>query len=553
MQRGDLRSLIGLAVAVGAAMFLGASLSHPHIRKGRADIPAPVISFDDGGRVTITGTNDAELHYTLDGSSPTARSPRYEKPFVPDGQRAAIELTVIPTSVQWRHPLGDEPTGVVVRACGVDAHGRAGEVATGSNVPREHGGLPVVSITLPQGAFFDPDTGIYVVGNAIFHTDQEFVQRYPNDQKWWKYPGNFHYRGKKFERSAHIDYFASPRSSSPPEWSADVELRVNGNNTRGFPQHALRVTFDQPLKFPLFGDEAGKGRKRILLRCSGNDVDRTFFRDALQHRLCAGLPFETVACVQSVVYVNGAYWGLHNIRERMDEQELARRYQLDAKKITILADRLELYRGDRREIKRFARLLTMSGKWDASGQAFTDSLDRYMDVDGFLAYMAAQIILANTDWPDQNVKWWRYAGDPDTIFRVRDGRWHFIMGDSDQGMGMVMPPAYDMFAHVDRHPTAPLTRLFKACMRSVALRQRFRMRTLDLLNGRLSSARMTTQAEIMRDAIAQEMHHHIDRWRRPLTYAAWQAHVEDLLTFARQRGDAVRSQLDAHLPPDTHR
>ena len=44
-------------------------------------VPAPVINFADG-MVTITCENsDAEIHYTVDGSEPSAESPKYENPF----------------------------------------------------------------------------------------------------------------------------------------------------------------------------------------------------------------------------------------------------------------------------------------------------------------------------------------------------------------------------------------------------------------------------------------------------------------------------------------
>ena len=64
---------------------------------------------------------------------------------------------------------------------------------------------------------------------------------------------------------------------------------------------------------------------------------------------------------------------------------------------------------------------------------------------------------------------------------------------------------------------------------------------------------MTVGAENMRKAIDAEMPHHVRRWRRPLTYGAWRAHVEDLLTFARIRGQFVRTQLEAHIPPEQQR
>ncbi len=543
MRRDDLRSLIGLLLACAAALLVTAALPRPAKRGNAAQRGLPQVHIERTalGQVTMNAKDGSDIRYTLDGSAPDAFSERYTGPFTPDSRRYTARLIATPTSVQWRHPVGHFPSTAVVRARCFDEAGNAGPIASHTFIPQPHGALPVYSLTIPDGAFFDADTGIYVVGNAFFRTEEDFVKRYPRDQKWWKYPGNFHMRGRDAEREGRLECFAlAPGPELRSMWACDVGLRINGNNTRGFPQHALRVSLHRSVEQDLLPD-------RMILRTAGNDQDHAFMRDALQHRLCKPLPFATSGCIQSVLYVNGAYWGLHNMRERIDENDLASRYGLKAKNITIIEDRIVLYEGKEEELQTFSRFLTMTERWDANGAAFVDSLESRMDVDGFLSYMAAQIILSNTDWPDQNVRWWRFTGTPDTIQGARDGRWRFIMGDSDMGMGLATPPDYDMFTHIDRHPNAPIARLFKACLRSPELTLRF-SNTLDaLLQGPLSVASMEEGIIGMRDAIAAEMPTHIRRWRRPLTMEDWQRHVEDLLTFARLRPALVKAQAAEFL------
>lgn len=547
--------MLGLLLACVAACALTAFL--PGRREPATDptLKAPVIASEVvvPGQFAFTLKGDGMvLRYTLDGSEPDAASPRYEGPILVDPDVYASRSIVRPTSVQWRRPYGTFPHGVSIRARAFDAVGRPGPVAQHTRVPLNTA-LPTLSLSITDGAFFDPDTGIYVPGNAVLRTREEFVQRYPRDQKWWKYPGNFHLRGADAERTGFLEFFPTEADEAVRSlWATDVRLRINGNNTRGFPQHALRVIFDEPLASPLFGVARGTGFKRVLLRTAGNDQDHAFMRDALQHRLCAGLPFGTSACTQSVLYVNGAYWGIHNLRERIDQKEIARRYGLKAKDVTILEDRIVLYEGREEELKTFSRFLTMTEHWDAGDAAFVDSLEQRMDVDGFLAYMAAQIILANTDWPDQNVRWWRYTGKPDTAQGPRDGRWRFVMGDSDLGMGLAAPPDLDMFVHIDRHPHAPIARLFKACLRSAELTHRFRGILEDLLRGPLASSSMEAEILRMSEAIRAEMPVHIRRWRRPLTPADWERSVNELLNFARQRPALVRSQAEAYLVHHPH-
>lgn len=419
-----------------------------------------------------------------------------------------------------------------------------GPVTTCTLPPASTHHLPVVALSLPPGALFDPDTGIYVVGHAVLRDEAEVRASYQRANKWWRYPGNFHGRGKAWERAAHWEFFPGP--GAPSTLNGPVRLRINGNNTRGFAQHALRLLFEEPLDAnDPFATISGSGHRALLLRASGNDQDRTFFRDGLQHRLCAELPFGTSAQRQCVVYINGAYWGVHNLRERLDAKELARRHGVKTKQITVLADDIELYDGREEEVQRFSRFLTMAERWEASGSAFVDSLDRRLDIDGFLSYMAAQVVLGNVDWPAQNVRWWRYTGAADTARGPRDGRWRYLMGDSDLGFGLTGGKGVDLFARLQEND-APTARLFRACLRSAALRERWQVILERTAHGPLSAERMVQEATRMRDEILAEMPRHIQRWRRPLSVDDWNAHVRDLMDFATHRTAIVLEQYQAH-------
>ena len=442
------------------------------------------------------------------------------------------DLLYAPTSLQWRRPIGDFPQAAFT----------VGPLRT--TRPTVHGQLPVVSLVLPFKDLFDPGTGIHTVGNAILHDADQVALKYMREPRWWKYPGNYLFRGKEWEREANMEVFDA---SGATVCNEAVGVRINGNTTRGFPQKALRVTFRENNAMPLFGD-APRTYSGIVLRASGNDQGRTMFRDALQHRLCEGLPFDVSRAVQSVVYINGVYWGIHNMRERVEDDELAKRHGLKKKDIVILADRALLYRGDdSTEVQRFKVMLRRLEKMDASTPVFVDSLEAKVDVDGFLTYLAAQIIFGNTDWPDQNVKYWRCTGARDTSNTKTDGRWRFIMGDSDLGFGYAEgPPSLypDMFEHLQRKQ-GPVARLFRCCMRSPELEARFGSILHDLVSAALSPDRMETMVRAMAANIDEEMHRHVRRWRRPADHVAWQAHVQAMLTFAHNAPQRVLQQWEA--------
>ncbi|QQR85776.1 MAG: CotH kinase family protein [Flavobacteriales bacterium] len=447
------------------------------------------------------------------------------------------KLVLVRTASRWLHPIGDQP---------VLEHQRGDGNRWVRSLPTElHGSLPIVSLVVDPNDLFGDESGIYTVGNAFLHDQDQVTLKYLREPRWWKYPGNYLFRGKEWERDANIEIYAP---GGMLKCNDPVGVRINGNTTRGFPQKALRISFKDDKPIHLFGSEARR-YDEIVLRASGNDQDRTMFRDALQHRLCEGMAFDVSRAQQSVVYINGAYWGIHNIRERIEDDELAIRHGLKKKHIVILADRALPYRNDDDgvEAKRFRSWLKRMERMTATAEALPDSIEAIIDVESFLQYMSAQIVFGNTDWPDQNVKYWRWTDEQDTTNTKTDGRWRFIMGDSDLSFGYeeIAPDKYlNMFDHL-RRKQGPVARLFKMCIAVPELKQRFDAVLRNQLAGPLSSERMEAAVLGMSNRIDAEMHRHVRRWRRPADHGAWQAHVDAMVNFAHDRPRQVLAWWEA--------
>ncbi|MBL7950698.1 MAG: CotH kinase family protein [Flavobacteriales bacterium] len=454
-------------------------------------------------------------------------------------RRSAARMITTPLSLNWKHPLQGQPVAQVVRLAQQDEGGAWHHERMFTALFAHHGELPVLSLLASEGALFDPDTGLLVVGNAIFHAPRKLLLTEYKDPRWWKYPGNFHLRGKQWERRGRLQMIAPDGTEI---FQRPVSIRVNGQMTRGFPQHALRIGFDEPLQEDVLDESPGPGYDGLVIRAAGNDQIKAMMRDVFQHTLCEGLPFEVSGHRTCVLYINGAYWGLHHLRPRMDEEELARRYDVPKKKITILEDEARFYRGDSLEVIRFKELADRTADWDGSDGAWADTLNTEVDVDGFLHYMASQMILANMDWPEQNVKFWKYTGKPKAE-RPLDGRWYFIMGDSDLGYGARSGPETDIFLRVNALDV-PVTRLLKGMLRNVTFKAHFISIARGLARSRFSSSRSLAELERTVALMTPEMTRHTARWRRPADLGTWQEHVAVMRTFAARREAIVLEQLD---------
>jgi len=214
-------------------------------------------------------------------------------------------------------------------------------------------------------------------------------------------------------------------------------------------------------------------------------------------------------------------------------------------------DRAVPYRGGKRWAKEFLGMLERIEVMDPKAPDFVARVEAELDATGFLRYMAAQMIMANVDWPDQNVRYWRHTGAVDSLNPCTDGRWRFVMGDSDLGFGNVVDAGRDMVAHVRQRHT-PVPRLYKALLRSLVFRERFLQQAGELLQGPLGTSAMLAAVDGLAAEMRPEIPAHIDRWRRPASTAVWERHVETLRTFARQRPANFAEHLRKGLPRAGH-
>ena len=94
----------------------------------------------------------------------------------------------------------------------------------------------------------------------------------------------------------------------------------------------------KPLNHSFFGDKENDQFKRLILRStSSNDWKNTFFKNELAQELARNLNLEHPASIPVITFVNGEYWGIHHLSERMDEYYIEDRFQLEKDSIDYLS------------------------------------------------------------------------------------------------------------------------------------------------------------------------------------------------------------------------
>jgi hypothetical protein len=505
----------------------------------------------DAFAVSLHADVNDTIYYTLDGTPPSLASPIYTKPLlITDHTPEENGLSAIPTSPRWKPPVGDVFKGTVLRAIVVHDHKKSAELIRTFFVDekgKKQYTLPVIALTVDPDDFFGYRNGIYVPGRNYEDKDYYTRKNIALDLPWWEYPSNYLKRGDNSERPVHVEFY---ENSGQPGFEIDAGVRINGNATRGFSQKSLRICFNKKygtptLNYPLFPGYAVKEFNSIMLRNSGNDWDKTMFRDGFMQSLMADTKVDIQHDRPAIVFINGEYWGIHNIRERFDEHYIANKYKLASDSISILELSGELVRGSREDERAFAKLLAYAEKNDLSKEENYAYVASKIDTKSLTDFIIANVYFCNSDWPNNNVKFWRYqAGIDATASAAADGRWRWMLYDTDWGFGYnsMSLPSTDLLSNATT--IGSVGTLFSALLKNPSFVKAFLNRFQYHLNTTFYAPAVVHKIDQFQAQLDPEMQEHINRWRVIGSYSQWLRNVEVMKDFAQKRPAFQAAQLN---------
>ena len=157
--------------------------------------------------------------------------------------------------------------------------------------------------------------------------------------------------------------------------------------------------------------------KSILLRSGGNRSRDSRINDAIGQRIFGSYltNLDYQAYKPALVYINGIYKGIYELRERANEDYVAANYN-------GLEDIITKTHYHYKTSKVSGKFKEFRDLYLQENSTFED-LSAYMDIDNFLKSLIAEVYAANTDYPHNNVFMWRPTSD--------NGKWRWILKDLD--------------------------------------------------------------------------------------------------------------------------
>lgn len=468
---------------------------------------AAKVSFDPPAGVYNTrvipnlSSGEGTIRYTLDGSEPGSGDPVF------NGDLAIDQSTVIRARVFMD---GSEP----------------GDVCTASYIIHEGYQLPVISLATDPVGLWSDESGIYVIG------ENGIPGNCADDPRNWNQP---------WEKPMSMEYF---NVEGQLGLQINAGMKIHGGCSRNAPMKSFgliaRNEYGSDLmKYPFFREKNIDEFKGLILRNSGNDFYDAFIRDGvIQAAVHPVMDIDHQAFEPVQVYLNGEYWGIHNLREKVNEHWISSNYGIDDENLDFLKNQWEIFAGTR---DAWDELTLYMENNNLSYGAPYSVVESKVDINSYQDYLITQLFFANRDWPGNNQKWWRDA--------VNDGKWRFILFDLEFSMGLYeYRPSRNMFefATLKGGTSWPnpnwSTLMIRKLLDNEGFREKFLAKYMMHLNTTFAPERIISIIDSLQMQIIDEYQVHIDRWGQQ-SFNGWLNDVEILRNFARQRPDHVWNNM----------
>jgi hypothetical protein len=479
--------------------------------------------YPGGTDVVVYSEGNAEIHYTFEGWDPDETSPVYDVPLA----------------------TGNSGDGVVIRAVAYKDGLWPSRVATGTFILREPSDLAVISLVTEPDNLWSDEAGIYVLGPPDHDT---FVPYFgANFWESWAPP-------------VHVEEWEPDGTQG---FSVDAEFRIHGGYTRIFEQKGLLVKLksgygDDEIEHEVFPGLGIDKFDRLLLRPGGNDwhgcfsggcLTGTHLRDSLMHRIASSTDLDVMASRPAEVYLNGEYWGIYEIREKPDLSYVESHHGHE--NIDLLEQHGRVLEGDGVHYQQMMEFLRTHDLSEPANYAHAQSL---MEVDELATYLVFEIFYSNTDWPGNNIKYWRP--------RTPDGRWRWMMYDTDFGLGLWgSPPDLDTLGMAldpvgAEWPNPPWsTELFRLMVQSPEFSRDFVNRYADYLNTILLPEHTVGLLDEMVAERESTMPRHVERWGSfsdgsttlTMPTSAWEWELGWVREWLDRRPDYARNHIIKHF------
>jgi len=340
------------------------------------------------------------------------------------------------------------------------------------------------------------------------------------------------------------------------------ELNSHGQDSWANDQRSLDwVTRDEmgysaALKEQLFPMSDRDEYQRIILRAAGDDnypaahrpenAGSAHIRDAYIQNLAkkGGLHLDVRQAEKAIVYLNGQYWGVYDLRELPDDHDYTDYYygqgKYDIQYILTWGTTWAEYGGEQ-SLEDWDQLYDFMINADLTDSTNFQYVKDQFDYTSLVDYVVTNSFTVCSDWLNYNTGWWRGL-NPEGGHR----KWGYILWDNDATFGFYINYTDIPNTTADAAPCDPETLaaqpwsdpeghiiLLNKLRENPEFNQYYLTRQADLLRTTFSCTTMLNYLDTIEGILAPEMAQHAVRWSG--TYGEWKQNVGKLRAFITAR------------------
>ena len=481
--------------------------SYNGIISDKVSFSLPAGFYSSTQSLTLSTTNsNATIKYTTDGSKPTSSSTTYT------GSISISSTRVIRAAAFVSGYLTE--------------YSETNTYLIGAN---DNPKLPVMTISTDPDGFFGFNNGIYELGPNASGVQPNFGANFWED----------------WEREIHFEYFDENDQLGIEQ---DCGVKIFGGWSRDQAMKSLRLIGrdeygDKDFDYKFFKSKNIDSFRQLVLRNSGNDFNSTHFRDALNHEVIKDVGnHDRMAYQPVVVFINGEYWGVHNLRERMNTKYVEDNHGVDDDEINLIenagAGQEKAKNGDDVDWRNTVNFilnndLTIAANWN--------QVQQMIDVPNFIDFFASETYHINWDAPHNNVRVWRPMDN--------SSGWRYLYYDTDFGLNLFglnhTGASYNELSRWINDDRSSHSPIFKKLLTNPTFKCLFVNRYADLMNTVFAPSNYTGVADSIKALINDDMERHFDRWGN--SYNGWNGEITSVKSFLNARRSSVKEHITSTI------
>ncbi len=359
--------------------------------------------------------------------------------------------------------------------------------------------------------------------------------------------------GNQIEPEGFIEYFGEDGVLRD---EARGEFNKHGNDSWAYDQRGIDyITRDQygynnAIHYPIFRTKDRPSFQRLMLKAAANDNypaslpagGGAHVIDGYVHALSqiGDLRMDERSHEPCIMYVNGDYWGVYDVREKVDDIDFTNYYyNQDAGEVdfwkTWGGTWAEFDSGTANEWDDLVTYVTTQDMTDPANYQYVKSV---YNTGSLIDYFILNSFVVTSDWLNWNTGWWRGRNPNGT-----KKKWRYILWDNDASFGQYINYTGIPTQQPTADPCDPQTLgnpggeghvpILNALLGNEEFYNDYVSRYADLSLGVFSCESMHSILDSLTGMIAPEMQMQCDRWGG--TVPAWEANVQEIHDFIDDR------------------